>query len=52
MKTKKEPTARATMRLPQSVWSAVQHRAIDERVSLSDLVRRALRDYLKKSGRP
>jgi hypothetical protein len=47
-----EPMARATMRLPQSIWIQTQHRAIDERTSLSDLVTRALREYLKKGGRP
>jgi predicted HicB family RNase H-like nuclease len=50
-KTKKEPIARATMRLPQSIWDAVQHRAVDEHISLSELVARALADYLKKGGR-
>jgi hypothetical protein len=43
----REPMARATMRLPQSLWDAVQHRAIDEHLSLSDLVARALTIYLK-----
>jgi hypothetical protein len=51
MKTKKESVARATMRLPQSLWTAVQHRAVDEQLTLSELVARALRDYLKKGGR-
>jgi hypothetical protein len=51
MKQKPEPMARATMRLPQSLWDAVQHRAIDEHILLSELVARALREYLKKGGR-
>jgi len=42
-----EPMARATMRLPQSLWDAVQHRAIDEHITLSELVGRALTIYLK-----
>jgi hypothetical protein len=42
-----EPLARATMRLPQSLWDAVQHRAIDEHITLSELVARALTQYLK-----
>lgn len=46
-----EKLARATMRLPQSLWDDVQHRAIDEHVSLSELVAKALREYLKKGGR-
>jgi hypothetical protein len=29
MKPKPEAKARATMRLPQTLWDAVQHRAID-----------------------
>jgi hypothetical protein len=40
------------MRLPQSLWDAVQHRAIDERITIAELAARALRAYLKKSGRP
>ena len=54
MATKKEqaePVARATMRLPQSLWDAVQHRAVDEHISLTELVARALTQYLKKGGR-
>jgi hypothetical protein len=53
MKTKreKEPAARATLRLPQSLWDAAQHRAIDEHISASELVAQALREYLKKGGR-
>ena len=51
MKTKKEPVVRATLRLPQSLWEAAQHRAIDEHISASDLVAQALREYLKKGGR-
>jgi hypothetical protein len=45
--TKQEPLARATMRLPDSLWKAAQHRAIDEDVTISELVARALRAYLK-----
>ena len=50
MKTKKEAVARATLRLPQSLWDAVQHRAIDEHVTASDLVAQALREFLAKKG--
>jgi hypothetical protein len=51
MTTKKEPVVRATLRLPQSLWAAVQHKAIDEHVPAADLVARALREFLKKGGR-
>lgn len=51
MKQKPEPMARATMRLPQTLWDAVQHRAIDEHISLSKLVAKALAEYLKKGGK-
>jgi hypothetical protein len=50
MKQKTEPLARATMRLPQSLWDAVQHRAVDEHITLSELVAKALREYLLKKG--
>ena len=39
--------ARVTMRLPQSLWDAIQHRAIDEHTTLSELVARALTQYVK-----
>ena len=42
----REALARVTMRLPQSLWDAVQHRAIDEHLTLSELVARALTMYL------
>jgi hypothetical protein len=51
MKQKTEPLARATMRLPQSLWDAVRHRAVDEHATLAELVAKALREYLKKGGR-
>ena len=51
MKRKSEPLSRVTMRLPQSLWDKVQHRAIDEHTSLSELVARALTEYLKRGGR-
>jgi predicted HicB family RNase H-like nuclease len=51
MKQKPEAMARATMRLPQALWDAVQHRAIDEHISLSELVGKALTEYLKKGAR-
>ena len=38
------------MRLPQSLWDAVQHRAVDEHITLTDLVAKALREYLAKKG--
>jgi hypothetical protein len=46
-KSKPEPLARVTMRLPQELWDRAQHRAIDEHITLSELVGRALADYLK-----
>ncbi len=53
MKAKKEheALARATMRLPEDLWRAVQHRAIDEGITLAELAAKALREYLKKGGR-
>ena len=55
MKKKKEQSqelARVTMKLPQELWDAVQHRAIDEHTTLSELVSKALAEYLKKGARP
>jgi metal-responsive CopG/Arc/MetJ family transcriptional regulator len=51
MAPKPEPLARVTTRLPESLWQAIQHLAIDQRIGLSELIARALREYLKKAGR-
>lgn len=45
-------TVRATLRLPQELWRATQHQAIDQHVPAAELVGRALSLYLKKGGRP
>jgi hypothetical protein len=39
------------MRLPEAIWKGAQHRAIDEGITVSELVARAIREYLKKGGR-
>jgi hypothetical protein len=39
------------MRMPQSLWIEVQHRAIDEGITIAELAAKALREYLKKVGR-
>ena len=48
---KKEPTLRATLRLPASLWKQVQHHAIDQHMPAAELVTRALAEYFKKGGR-
>jgi len=47
LKPRSEPIVRATLRLPQSVWDAIQHRAIDEHTTTSQLVATAMSAYLK-----
>lgn len=44
-------TVRATLRLPQELWRAAQHQAIDQHIPAAELVGRALGEYLKKAGR-
>jgi hypothetical protein len=48
---KNEQIIRTTIRVPQSLWDAARHRAIDEKISLQDLVIRALVKYTGYDGR-
>jgi hypothetical protein len=38
---------KTTLRLPRALWDKVQHRAIDEKLSLQEIAERALEAYLK-----
>ena len=42
---------RTTLRVPRPLWDSLKHRAIEERMSLQDLVNRALEEYVKRGGR-
>jgi hypothetical protein len=42
---------KTTLRLPEDVWREARVRALDEHLSFQDIVERALRDYLKSTGR-
>jgi len=44
---KPDPIVRATLRIPQSLWDAVQHAAIDQHTTTSKLVAKAMTLYLK-----
>jgi predicted HicB family RNase H-like nuclease len=50
-KATKEPaapeTVKTTLRLPVELWDRIQHRAIDEKLSLQQIAERALEEYLK-----
>jgi len=41
---------RTTARLPQSLITAAKHRAIDDGITLQELMIRALEQYLSKRG--
>jgi hypothetical protein len=43
---KNEVIIRTTIRVPQKLWDAARHRAIDENLSLQDLVIKALVKYV------
>ena len=47
---KDDQLIRTTVRLPQSMMAAAKHRAIDEGVTLQDVIARALEQYLAKKG--
>lgn len=46
-KSTKKETIRTTLVVQRDLWSRVQHRAIDERLTLQQLAERALEAYLK-----
>jgi predicted DNA binding CopG/RHH family protein len=49
-KPKEDQLIRTTVRLPQSMMAAAKHRAIDEGLTLQDVIGRALEQYLAKKG--
>ncbi len=49
-KPKEDQLIRTTVRLPQSMMTAAKHRAIDEHLTLQDVITRALEQYLAKKG--
>jgi predicted DNA binding CopG/RHH family protein len=49
-KPKEDQLIRTTVRLPQSVMTAAKHRAIDEGLTLQDVITRAIEQYLAKKG--
>jgi hypothetical protein len=48
---KKDQIVRTTIRMPQELWDMARHRAIDENLSLQDLVRIALEKYVGYSAK-
>jgi hypothetical protein len=46
-----DPMVKTTIRVPQSLLKAVQHRSIDEGKSFQEIVILSLEQYLKKGGR-
>jgi predicted HicB family RNase H-like nuclease len=49
--SKAEQIIRTTIRVPQKLWDLARHRAIDEGLSLQDLVIKALVKYIGKDGK-
>jgi predicted HicB family RNase H-like nuclease len=49
--SKNEQIIRTTIRVPQKLWDQARHKAIDEGLSLQDLVIKALVKYVGK-GEP
>lgn len=46
-----EAIIRTTIRVPQKLWDLARHRAIDEGISLQDLLIRALVKYVGYVGK-
>jgi hypothetical protein len=47
---KNEQLIRTTIRVPQWLWDAARHKAIDDKQSLQDLVIKALVKHVGKEG--
>ncbi len=45
-----EQIIRTTIRVPQKLWDSARHKAIDENLSLQDLVIKALVKYVGYKG--
>jgi predicted HicB family RNase H-like nuclease len=48
MAAKKEPIVRTTIRVPKSLWEQAKHKAIDDGVSLQELVIQAITKIVAK----
>ena len=46
-----EQIIRTTIRVPQKLWDMARHQAIDEKISLQDLVIKALVKYVGYAGK-
>ncbi|MGA3090564.1 MAG: hypothetical protein ABSD75_18280 [Terriglobales bacterium] len=46
-----EQIIRTTIRVPQRLWDLARHTAIDEKMSLQDLVIKALVKYVENAGK-
>lgn len=42
---------KTTIRVRRELWDAVLHRSIDDKLSLQEIIERALESYLSKGGR-
>lgn len=47
---KNEQIVRTTIRVPQGLWDLARHKAIDEKISLQDLVIKALAKHVGWKG--
>ena len=47
---KNEEIIRTTIRVPQGLWDSARHKAIDENISLQELVCKALAKYVGKGA--
>jgi hypothetical protein len=46
-----EKITKTTLRVPRSVWTGARIRALEEGISVQELVVRAINEYVKKGGR-
>jgi len=50
-KPKQEEIIQSTLRIPRSLWTQINHIAVDKRLSMAQAVIQAIDEYCKREGK-